>query len=142
MYSNNVFSGMEDVTGGVDDKNYFDYYSLTYGEFCVADLKLTQIYGTTDKRLKSDADYVENIEGINYHLWEIDSANANYKTAQLSYYYTTAVGTGWYIVALAVSIALAIFLIMVYIIRVIKDKRYRKKVSVEGNIAQELERDE
>jgi len=142
MYSNNVFANMEDVSGGVDSKNYFDYYSDKYGEFTVDDLKLTQIYGTTDKRLKSDADYVENIEGINYHLWEIDSENANYKTAKLSYYYTSAVGIGWYIVALGVSVALAIFLLLVYIVKVIKNKKYREKVSVEGRIAQELEKDE
>lgn len=142
MYSNNVFANMEEVSGGMDSKNYFEYYSAKYGEFSVDDLKLTQIYGTTDKRLKSDADYVENIEGINYHLWEIDANNANYKTAKLSYYYTTAVGTGWYIVALGVSIALAIFLIMVYAIKALKNRKYRKKVSLEGKIAEELERDE
>jgi len=61
---------------------------------------------------------------------------------KLSYYYTTAVGTGWYIVALAISIGLAILLIMVYIIRVAKDRRFRKKVSIEDQIVKELEKDE
>ena len=142
MYSDNVFSNLEETTGGMDNKNYFDYYSQEYGEFGVEDLTLTQMYGTTDSRLKSNADYTENIDGINYHLWEINTENAEYKTMKLSYYYTTAVGTGWYIVALAISIGLAILLIMVYIIRVAKDRRYRKKVSIEDQIVKELEKDE
>lgn len=142
MYSDNVFKNMEETSGGVDNKNYFDYYSNKYGEFTIKDMNLTQIYGTTDKRLKSNADYVEIIEGINYHLWEIDTENAGYKTMQLSYYYRTAVGTGWYILALGISIALAILLIIVYIIKARKDNMYKEKVRIETQIVKELEKDE
>lgn len=141
MYSDNVFSNMEEATSA-DNKNYFDYYSDSYGEFGVKDITLSQMYGTTDTRLKSNADYVENIDGINYHLWEIDTENAGYKTMKLSYYYRTAVGTGWYIVALGLSVGLAILLIMVYIIKVRKDRRYKRKVELETRIVNELEKDE
>jgi len=132
MYSDNVFSGMEDMSG-VDGKNYFDYYSSNYGEFGVDDIQLSQIYGTTDSRLKSNADYTQQIDGINYHLWEIGTQNEEYKTIQLSYYYRTAVGAGWYILALALSIALAIFLILYYIVK-IKPNKYKAKIKIENFI--------
>ena len=114
MYRDNVFSGMEELVG-VGGKNYFKHYSAAYGEFGVEDLHLSQIYGTTDSRLKSNADHTHVIEGINYHLWEIGTQNEEYKTIKLSYYYRTAVGTGWYMLALALSVALAIFLFLYYI---------------------------
>ena len=123
----NTFSNLEEL-GGED--NYFDYYTGHYPEFSMDDVNLTQIYGTTDSRLKSNADYVEKIEGINYHLWEIDAKNGAYKTCELSYYYLTAVGTGWYIIALALSIALAGILIVVYVVKTVKAKKYKEKIII------------
>ena len=123
----NTFSNLEEL-GGED--NYFDYYTGHYPEFSMDDVNLTQIYGTTDSRLKSNADYVEKIEGINYHLWEIDAKNGAYKTCELSYYYLTAVGTGWYIIALALSIALAVILIVVYVVKTVKAKKYKEKIII------------
>ena len=123
----NTFSNLEEL-GGED--GYFKTYTRDYPEFSMDDVNLTQIYGTTDSRLKSNADYVEKIEGINYHLWEIDAKNGAYKTCELSYYYLTAVGTGWYIIALALSIALAVILIVVYIVKTVKAKMYKEKIIV------------
>lgn len=123
----NTFSNLEEL-GGED--GYFKTYTRDYPEFSMDDVNLTQIYGTTDSRLKSNADYVEKIEGINYHLWEIDAKNGAYKTCELSYYYLTAVGTGWYIIALALSIALAVILIVVYIVKTVKAKKYKEKIIV------------
>ncbi len=125
--ANNTFTNLESIGG---EPSYYDYYSTKYSEFGVQDVSLTQVYGTTDTRLKSNADYIEKIDGINYHLWDIDTQNEGYKTCQLSYYYTTAVGTGWYIVALALSIALALVLITVWIIKVIKAKHYKTKINL------------
>lgn len=138
MYSDNVFMGMESMANG----SYFEYYSSKYDEFKVEDLNLTQVYGTTDYRLKSNADYRTRIDGINYHLWEIDSQNEGYKSMKLNYYYTTAVGTGWYIVAVSMSIALAIVLILVYIIKNFKNKKYKQKVVLEDYIVDRLDKDE
>lgn len=123
----NTFGNLEQLGG---DENYFDYYTGHYPEFSMNDVNLTQIYGTTDLRLKSNADYVEKIEGINYHLWEIDSKDGAYKTCELSYYYLTAVGTGWYIIALALSLVLAIILVTVYVVKGIKAKKYKQKIIV------------
>jgi hypothetical protein len=126
MYSDNVFMDMENMA--MDNESYYDYYTTKYSGFTVADVNLTQVYGTTDKRLKSNADYKTRIDGINYHLWEIDTAEKGYNSMQLTYYYATAVGTGWYIVALSVSFGLAIMLLLVYIIRKVKDRKYRQKI--------------
>lgn len=129
MYSDNVFMGMENV--GMDGTSYYDYYTSNYSEFTVADVNLTQVYGTTDRRLKSNADYKTKIDGINYHLWEIDTAEKGYNSIQLTYYYATAVGTGWYIVALSLSFGLAIILLFVYIIRKVNNKKYRQQVRID-----------
>lgn len=127
MYSNNAFMNME-------DSQYYKNYSYKYPEFDVSDVNLTQVYGTTDSRLKSNADYKTSIDGINYHLWEVDTENNGYNTMKMSYYYTTAVGTGWYIVALSLSFALAIILIVVYIIKRIQDRKYKQKIAMDKQI--------
>lgn len=139
MYSDNVFMNLEDYGGGV---SYYDYYSQQYSEFEVKDVGLTQVYGTTDSRLKSNADYKTKIDGINYHLWEVDTENKGYNSMRLAYYYTTAVGTGWYIVALSLTIVLAIVLTIVYIIKRRNDKKYKQKVLLEDQIAIQYEKDE
>ena len=137
MYSPNAFSSLDDA--GLGGEKYLDYYTNKYNEFTIEDINLTQIYGTTDDRLKSNANYKETIDGINYHLWEIDTVDSAYKTMELSYYYTTAVGTGWYIVALSLSFALAIILIIVYIIKKCTGKKYKIKVTDENDVTIEEE---
>ena len=123
MYSDNVFSD-------IDETAYYQYYTASYGEFNMSDVNLTQVYGTTDNRLRSDADYIENIEGINYHLWDIETENDAYKVKKLSYHYRTAVGTGWYILALGLSLVLAIILIIVYIIKRKNTKKHMVKIDL------------
>lgn len=123
--ANNTFSNIEDLEG---ERNFYDYYTSTYGEYTIEDVNLVQIYGTTDKRLKSNADYVEKIDGVNYHLWEIDTKNGAYKTCELSYYYLTAVGTGWYVLALSLAGALAVTLIVIWLVKSAKNKKYKKTV--------------
>lgn len=137
MYSDNVFMGMEEVSMG--SQTYFDFYTAKYSDFTVEDVTLTQVYGTTDSRLKSNADYKTTIDGINYHLWEIDTKNGGYNTAKLSYYYTTAIGTGWYLVALALTFVLAFVLLVVYIIRKNDDRKYKQIVPLEQFIRSKLE---
>lgn len=127
MKANNTFCNLEELEG---NRNFYEYYTNTYNEFSLDDLSLVQIYGTTDSRLKSNADYVEKIDGINYHLWEINTKDGAYKTCELSYYYLTAVGTGWYLLALGMAVVLAIVLIVVCIVKKVKAKRYKKKVTV------------
>jgi len=130
--TNNTFSNIEDLEG---DRNFYDYYTSTYGEYTIEDVNLVQIYGTTNKRLKSNADYVEKIDGVNYHLWEIDTKNGAYKTCELSYYYLTAVGTGWYVLALGLAGLLAIVLVIIWLVKSSKNKKYKKVVvtSVESD---------
>ena len=137
MYSDNVFMGMEEVSMG--SETYFDFYTTKYSDFSVKDINLTQVYGTTDSRLKSNADHKTTIDGINYHLWEIDTENGGYTKAKLSYYYTTAVGTGWYIVALALTFALAFILLVVYIIKRNDDRKYKQVIPIEQFIRGKLE---
>ena len=141
MYADNVFMDVEE-TLGVDSKNFFEYYSANYDEATIEDVTLTQIYGTTDNRLKSNADYKANIEGINYHLWEIDTKNSGYKTLKLNYYYTTAVGTGWYIVALGISFLMVVVLGVVCFIKKRNDSKYKVKLKLEDVIVKEMEKDE
>lgn len=118
----------ENVFAGIEDSEYFSRYTSRYDEFSISDLNLTQVYGTTDDRLKSNADYKDEINGINYHLWEIGTENGEYKTMKLGYYYITAVGTGWYVIALSVSVAVALVLVVVSAIKTHNDKKYRTKV--------------
>ena len=58
---------------------------------------------------------------------------------ELGYYYTTAVGTGWYILALGLSLGLAIILIIVYIIKKHHSKKYKIKITDESDVIVEEE---
>ena len=102
-------------------KNFTEVYAEKYadGEFKASDIKLRQMFVTTDLRLKSDADAIMEQDGYKYHLWELDTSNPD---QELMFYYQTANSTGWYYLALGITFVIMFLLIMTYGVRVGKTK--------------------
>lgn len=66
-------------------------------------------YGTTSKRMHSDADVIRNINGIYYHEWIIDLEQSD---RIISTWYTYANQNVWYAIALGLTIIFVIVLIL------------------------------
>ncbi len=128
--SSNVFGDVTKVTlGGV---NLYEKYHALCPEFTDEDVTLTQIYGSTNHRLKSNAQVVETIEGFKCHLWEMNIAQA--KDFELEFYYLSPTTSSWYILALCLSVGLVIVLVTIYVVVKNKDKFRPKKVLKEEEI--------
>lgn len=98
-----------DVVNGMLAPIFNKYYAtLKLGEnFSLNDLTLTQIYGSYNTDLKSNADYVQIKDGIKLHYWEINPVNPN----KLQFYSYSPNVPMWYIFALMVSISVAILIL-------------------------------
>ncbi len=81
-------------------------------------------YGTTSRRLHSDADLVRYINGIYYHEWNITLENS---TREISTWQITANANVWYTLALLCGIILAVVLIIVCII---KEKKKKPQIEI------------
>lgn len=88
-------------------------YNFKYskGELGFSDIKFSQIYGNSDKRLKSNADYSTTINNVKLHEWVITHPLSDNKPMQ---FYTFVPNTyNWYLTALALSMAVAIVVLTV-----------------------------
>ncbi len=94
-------------------KNFCDYYANEYcnGTFDANDIKLTQLYVSPDTRLNSNANYTQIQNGMKYHLWELDASDPDF---ELEFYYRIPNSTGWYYLALGITIALMFALLIIY----------------------------
>ncbi len=100
-------------------------YNTKYakGGLSFTDLNFSQIYGNSDKRLKSNADYSAIINNIKLHEWRISHPLSDNKPML---FYTFVPNTyNWYLSALALSMAVAI---VVMVAGIIKNKTKEKNV--------------
>ncbi len=81
-------------------------------------------YGTTSRRLHSDADLVRFVNGIYYHEWNITLENS---TREISTWRITANANVWYALALLCGIILTVVLILVC---VFKEKKKRPQIEI------------
>ncbi len=81
-------------------------------------------YGTTSKRLHSDADLVRYINGVYYHEWNITLENS---TREISTWQVTANANVWYALVLGCGIILSVVLILVY---VFKEKKKKPQIEI------------
>ena len=91
-----------------------EYHNDNSGEFNADDIKLRQMYISSDLRLNSNADYIMESGGFRYHLWELDASKPD---EQLIFYYQTANTTGWYILGLGITLFIMVALLVINSIR-------------------------
>ena len=120
--SENVFGDVTTLT--INSENFYEAYSADYPEFSDEDVMLTQIYGSTNHRLKSNADTSQLVEDYMCHLWEFSIDEA--KTFELEFYYLSPTASSWYILALALAGASVVVLMIIYCIK----RKRSKKVDV------------
>ena len=124
--SENVFGDITSLT--INGNNFYEEYMADYPGFTNDDIKLTQIYGSTNYRLKTNADTSQMVEDYMCHLWELDVNEA--KTFNLEFYYLSPTASSWYILALALAGATACALVAVYLIK--KNKKAQKSTNEMG----------
>ena len=102
--------------------NYFMALFAGYG-FTEEDVSYTYTYGTNYHRLHSDADTIENVNGIYMHTWDLEN-----KDEKITLYRLIADTTGWYIIALVVGVVTAG---IVAIIAYTKKSKSKKAINAE-----------
>lgn len=122
--SDNAFGDV--TTLEFSNENLYNKYSALCPDFNDQAVTLTQIYGSTNDRLNSNADYVETIEGFKCHLWELSVNQA--KDFQLEFYYNSPTTSNWYILALAISVFVVLILAVIAVILKYKKSKYIQKV--------------
>ena len=115
--SDNVFGDVTEITIG--GTNLYDKYCAKVPGFDSDDLTLTQIYGSTNHRMRTNADATIEYNGFTCHLWEFSASDSEGK---LVFYYLTANSTGWYVLALVLTILITAVIILVHRSR----KRFEK----------------
>lgn len=126
--TDNVFGDITQIE--FSGENLFDEYVEFVGEeYGASDVTLTQIYGSTDSRMHSNADETINYNGFTCHLWEFSGDNSS---GQLMFYYLTANPTGWYVLAIVLTILVVLIIVACYIIKKRKNK-YKSKVVIVNN---------
>lgn len=123
--TDNVFGDITQIE--FSGENLFDKYVEFVGEeYGASDVTLTQIYGSTDSRMHSNADETIYYNGFTCHLWEFSGDDSS---GQLMFYYLTANPTGWYVLAIVITILVVLIIVGCYIIKKRKNK-YKSKVVI------------
>ena len=130
--SSNFFGDVTKTT--FNGQNVYEKYQTLCPQFGEDDITLTQIYGSTNYRLKSNADVVDTIEGYKCHLWEMSISKA--KEFELEFYYLSPTTSSWYILALALSMSLVVALVVVFIVKTHNKKKYSEIVKSEDETEQ------
>ncbi len=86
------------------------------------DVKFVQLYGTTDKKLRSNATHTYSQGGVYYHVWELNSEQAQTSNA-LKMYYVYPNSQGWFLLTLI----LTAFFVLFYVLYVLYKKPLKNK---------------
>lgn len=123
--SDNVFGDITQIE--FDGENLYNKYAEYVGEeYDPSDITLTQIYGSTDSRMHTNATQTIDYNGFTCHLWEFSGDDSSGK---LVFYYLTANPTGWYILALALTFVIVLLVVVIYVYKSRKNK-YKSKINV------------
>lgn len=124
--SDNVFGDITQIEFG--GQNLYQKYADYVGEeYDASDITLTQIYGSTNSRMRTNATETLDYNGFYCHLWEFSGDDSSGK---LIFYYLTANPTGWYVLALALTVVVVGIIVAYYIFRK-KNNKYKSKVDIE-----------
>ncbi len=116
--TDNVFGDI--TTIDLNGDNVYERYRTYVGEeYDASDVTLTQIYGSTNSRMRTNADSTMEYNGFTCHLWEFNGADSS---RELVFYYVTANTTGWYVLALIITAFSTAIIVIVYYTR----KKYGK----------------
>ncbi len=127
--SDNVFGDVTEITIG--GTNLYDKYCAKVPGFDSDDLTLTQIYGSTNHRMRTNADATIEYNGFTCHLWEFSASDSEGK---LVFYYLTANSTGWYVLALVLTILITAVIILVHRSRKRLEKTlYKTRIVLDEN---------
>lgn len=127
--SDNVFGDVTQIS--VAGINLYEKYCQKAPGFDSDDLTLTQIYGTTNSRMRTNADETLEYNGFTCHLWEFNGSESE---GQLVFYYLTANSTGWYVLALLLTIFITAVIIIVHRSRKSFEKSlYKTKIVLDEN---------
>lgn len=107
--SDNVFGDVTEISIG--GTNLYQKYLAKVPGFDKDDLTLTQIYGSTNDRMRTNADATIEYNGFTCHLWEFNGGDTD---RELVFYYLSPNSTGWYVLALVLTIFVTAVIILVY----------------------------
>lgn len=114
--------------------NLYDKYREYVGEeFDASDITLTQIYGTTDTRMHTNADQTLDFGGFTCHLWEFNGADSS---GVLKFYYLSPNTTGWYVLALIITFVSVICMVTIFLARK-ACKKYKTKIDITTQLDEE-----
>lgn len=126
--SDNVFGDITQIE--FNGENLYQKYAGYVGdEYDASDITLTQIYGSSDSRMHTNATETIDYNGFTCHLWEFSGDNSSGK---LMFYYVTANPTGWYVLALAITAVTVLLVVAVYFVKH-RNNKYKSKVVVVKN---------
>lgn len=125
--TDNVFGDITQIEFSGENlyQNYVEYVGEEYD---AGDITLTQIYGSSDDRMRTNATETIDYNGYSCHLWEFSGDDTSGK---LVFYYLTANPTGWYILAICLTVVAVTIIVGCYYFKKRKNK-YKSKIKVVG----------
>ena len=93
----------------------------------------TYTYGTSSRRLHSDADYIYSSAGYYFHIWEV---SGNGDDRQITFYTNEARREVWYPLILGVTL---IFIGVLYLISYSKNKKEKSKIEMQENANKDID---
>lgn len=107
-----------------DDAKYItnDFIAYFDNKFSLDDTNLSYVFGTSEDKLYSNANYQYSLNGINFHQWIINDINQ-----EISTYTIVPKPVNWYLLALCLTFVLIVIL---YVISLFTKKKSNKQLTI------------
>lgn len=107
-----------------DDAKYItnDFIAYFDNKFSLDDTNLSYVFGTSEDKLYSNANYQYSLNGINFHHWIINDINQ-----EISTYTIVPKPVNWYLLALGLTFVLIVIL---YVISLFTKKKSNKQLTI------------
>ena len=107
-----------------DDAKYItnDFIAYFDNKFSLDDTNLSYVFGTSEDKLYSNANYQYSLNGINFHQWIINDINQ-----EISTYTLVPKPVNWYLLALGLTFVLIVIL---YVISLFTKKKSNKQLTI------------
>lgn len=107
-----------------DDAKYItnDFIAYFDNKFSLDDTNLSYVFGTSEDKLYSNANYQYSLNGINFHQWIINDINQ-----EISTYTIVPKPVNWYLLALSLTFVLIVIL---YVISLFTKKKSNKQLTI------------